>query len=123
MDKYNLNKEILLKYGICVSDDLMTANSQYVLEMNSNIQDGTYIAIRIDAYIQNYDIFDKKFNTTIELNLTSNDYGYVSIHNIITEGDFCKELEHEYYYDKNKDDFVYIYDGIFDDCDEDDSDN
>ena len=131
MDKYDLNKEILLKYGICVSDDLMTASSQYVLEMNSNIQDGKYIAIRniefvlndeeqkvlIDAYIQNYNIFDKKFNTTIELNLASNDYGYVSIHNIITDGEICDELEHEYYYDKNKDDFVYIYDGIFDDCD------
>ena len=137
VDKYNLNKEILLKYGICVSDDLMTASSKYVLEMYSNIQDGKYIAIRniefvlndeeqkvlIDAYIQNYNIFDKKFNTTIELNLASNDYGYVSIHNIITDGEICDELEHEYYYDKNKDDFVYIYDGIFDDCDEDDSDN
>ena len=100
VNKYDLNKEILLKYGICVSDYLMMASSQYVLEMNSNIQDGKYIAIRniefvlndeeqkvlIDAYIQNYNIFDKKFNTTIELNLASNDYGYVSIHNIITDG-------------------------------------
>ena len=105
--------------------------------MYTNIQDGTYIAIRniefvlndeeqkvlIDAYIQNYDIFDKKFNTTIELNLASNDYGYVSVHNIITDGNICDEFGHDYYYDKNKDDFVYIYDGIFDDCDEDDSDN
>ena len=42
---------------------------------------------------------------------------------LLQMGDICDELEHNYYYDKNKDDFVYIYDGIFDDCDEDDSDN
>ena len=48
-------------------------------------------------------------NTTIELNLSSNDYGYVSIHNIITDSDICDELEHNYYYDKNKNDKRHIH--------------